>query len=809
MRSALANRIWLLSALSVALAVGASCSDSNQHPGTGGAGGTNGGAGTSPPSGGAAGMAGAAGSAGVAGGAGVAGFGGVAGMTSVSGGGGAAGSGTGGSSSIGAGGYVGGQWSTATPPTCATAGGSGPPVRLVANTTLLLDGSPVSGARLYAGDLNGDQRPDLVVGSFADSHSSDVGPPVLTVLLNGGAGAFAAAVTYALTARPVALAAGDMDGDGDTDLVVALVSGSVSVLLNRGDGTFAQPVDYPSGETYAFSVVLADVDGDHDLDVVVGADQRYVVRFANAGNGTLGAPTRDLANSDEVDVDPIAAGDLDGDGVDDLVATTYRGLLVRASRTGALSTVLLDYAIVDVAVGDLNGDGVPDLVGTGATGVFILLNDGQASFSSAGTFPAATSVAIADVTGDGQADIVSAGTDVTTVLVNDGGGSFHDAYPDGYAPLEGLVTTGDLNGDGWIDLVGTSSTNPVGGVEIALNQGLGTFIAGLEGGPIGHAFSAMSLGDLDGDGDLDVAVTDSSGSGLTVLLNAGDGTFAPGISQAVGGAMDAVATGDLDGDGDLDLIVSGWSVVNVLLNDGTGVFSVTPYPGSRAPASIATGDINGDGALDFVLSATDKIGFDTYTPGGMWVFSNSGSGTFTLTGQVTASVSIAGLADVNGDHALDLVASTANASFDVRLNDGHGNFSVPTRYLYAGSLVNRVADLNGDGKADVILGGAVALNDGSGSFFPPVSHGNGLQTISVLGDLDGDGRLDLVQDMGGLTVFTNNGCGEFTQGPSYALSLGYPEGGDKAAIGDMNGDGKGDLVILYNSGVSVLLSASP
>jgi len=754
---------------------------------------------------GAAGSAGAVGTGGAAGAAGVAGMAGVSGLTGGAGAGPT--TGAGGMSSTSAGGYSGGPWSMATPAPCSAAGGSGPPVALAANTTLLLDGAPVAGARLYAGDLNGDGRPDLVVSAIANSHSSQYGTPVIAVAMNSGAGTFAAAVTYPLSHQAFALSAGDMDGDGDPDLVVAMDSGSVGVLLNRGDGTFAQAVDYPAGDYQPDAVVLSDVDGDHDLDVLVGMRTDHVVRIPNAGDGRLGAPTTEFTISDGIRVDPIAAADLDGDGRDDVIAISDAGLLIRASRTGKIRTVLTDDSIVDVAVRDLNGDGIPDLVATGSKSATILLNQGQLSFALAGTYPAATSVAIADVTGDGRDDVVTTGTDVTTVLVNDGDGSFHDAYPDGYAPLDGLMTASDLNGDGWIDLMGTSAVYPIGGVEIAINQGGGEFLPAMEGGPVGHAPSGLSLGDFDGDGDLDVAVVDGGDGSVTVLLNVGDGTFTPGVSQAVGDYLTGIAAGDLDSDGDLDLIVSGRPFLYVLLNDGTGVFSVTPYPGTSAFGSMTTGDINGDGALDVVLTAAEVIEPDTHIDGGIWVYLNAGNGTFTLTDQTTASVSSAGLADVNGDHALDLVTGSGSqdpSSFDVRLNDGHGNFASPTRYLHAGAAgPTRVADLNGDGKADVISGAAVALNDGSGAFLPPVSYGNGLSTTSALGDLDGDGHLDLVQVMGGLTVFTNNGCGEFTQGPSYAWS------GETFAIGDMNGDGRGDLVVLHSAGVSVVRNSSP
>ncbi|WP_165699280.1 malectin domain-containing carbohydrate-binding protein [Hymenobacter jejuensis] len=303
------------------------------------------------------------------------------------------------------------------------------------------------------------------------------------------------------------------------------------------------------------------------------------------------------------------------------------------------------------------------------------------------------------------------------------------------------LAVGDLDGDGDLDLVSVNavSTGPSNTVSVRLNAGNGTFTGGQEVPGIGPG--KILLGDLDGDHDLDLV---TSGG---VRLNNG-GTFGNPEPAGLGGA----ALSDVDGDGDLDLLTEGQTtttptsstVVRVRLNNGHGGFSESSaVPVSPNASTIVVGDVNNDGAPDLLASGSN---------GFIDVRLNTGRGMFASTGQQLTIATMQGgllLGDVDGDGDLDLVAANTGSTVTVVLNDGQGTFS-GSRFVNLGSFAVFAAlgDVDGDGDLDLLAGGfpnSVSLrrNDGLGNF-------SGDQTFVVpdspraiaVGDLDGDGTLD-------------------------------------------------------------------
>jgi hypothetical protein len=323
---------------------------------------------------------------------------------------------------------------------------------------------------------------------------------------------------------------------------------------------------------------------------------------------------------------------------------------------------------------------------------------------------------------------------------------------------------------------------------------------------------AVSLADLDGDGDLDAVVANEGDGAETVWLNGGDGVFAAHGSVPQFGAADSrdVALGDLDGDGDLDAVVANNNEAEtVWLNDGTGAFSAHGSFGGGTDSSqaVALGDLDGDGDLDAAVAGAFGVA-ET-----VWV--NDGSGSFaphpvqaTFNGSQLFSTDVV-LGDLDGDGDLDAVVSSDSTGFGqaVWLNDGTGVFVAhPSVPEFGGSALEKaveLGDLDGDGDLDAVVAvlgvDTVWLNDGSGAFAAHPSRptfGGGSSTDLALGDLDGDGDLDAVVanwSDEAETLWLNDGSGALT------AHTGKPAIGAEdswgVALGDLDGDGDLDAVV--------------
>ncbi len=355
-----------------------------------------------------------------------------------------------------------------------------------------------SGSVMIA-DFDGDGKMDIILGNGNATFLSGNAIPSLTVLFGAGGGAFIAAPITEFASLPNSngpvVASGDFNGDGVPDLVLARSLTStlqLNMLLGRGNGEFAAEDAQSfaqSSELLVWSAITADFnrDGKADLAVLMSAEKEGEVQiYPGHGDGTLGAPLTFTVPDEFVDF--IAAPDVNGDGIPDLVVTGRNAVFVwlgKGDGTFSSPTFTANASSPAIAFGDFNGDGKLDIamISGGAASVSVLLGKGDGTFpnfvQSALPAGAAGGIVVADFDGDGRLDLavpLNNGSELrnleTAVLFGDGHGKFpvvHSFFSQIVCPSP--IRALDMNGDKIPDLIGQF----IGGAEVCLGDGDGYF----------------------------------------------------------------------------------------------------------------------------------------------------------------------------------------------------------------------------------------------------------------------------------------------------------------------------------------------
>lgn len=717
-------------------------------------------------------------------------------------------------------------------------------------------------------DFNGDGIPDLATASRSERR--------IAVQLGNGDGTFQDTIGTAVGISPRSFVPADFNGDGSMDLAVAnLLSDDVTILSGAGDGTFGVPLTYPVGSAPR-SIIAADLNGDGPLDLVIAnRDSRTLSAYVGIGDGTFTAAP-DVPTGNLIRPRQVRAAFLDSDTIPDLVVIhdtptgfddgpRFGVLLGNGDATFApIAVTQVQPSVTEgfpesnaLSLADLDGDGIIDLSVSIDNSTFdevvTYLGDGNGAFSPAPGFLIVGNspffITHAEMTGDGVIDllVLNTGSNALTLHPGNGDGSFTNSIPGGdlFDYTEGTYRTGhvprwltrdDFDGDGRIDIaVANEEGNDV---AILLNRGDGQFRSAPRFG-VGSPPQAFPIdgdaADLDGDGDIDLAIANWGRSyqvgEVSVLLNRGDGSFAPRVNYPAGVNPRKAIAGEFTGDGigDLAVLNERDTVISVLPGAGGGAYgaaislNLKSTPGRLRSVTDMTGaDLDGDGRRDLAVVNRNEDALAIFRNG------PSGLGTDPVVLPVTARPGLIRHGDMDGNGTIDLVVQRnpvfqgERCGIDVFLNDGGAVFGSAIAFELSDNRITDilVGEFTGDGHPDVALIEEdidlsqsvlhLLAGQGDGTLQPLGSRGLTDPGALAALDLVGSALPDILVSSypnADVTVLENLGDGQFVErAPSYGL----PVSVRRMVAGDFDGDGRTDLAgaggIFGDSAIAVLFN---
>ena len=720
--------------------------------------------------------------------------------------------------------------------------------------------------QIAVADFNNDTYPDLAITNRLDDDVS--------VYLNQQDGTFAAKVDYPTLAIPASITTCDVNNDQDLDIVIGSgYHSTFSVLIGNGDGTFAAHVGY--NISYPADISCADYNGDNFDDVAATdfqLDRLGVV--LNDGDGTFGTATyygaedgvwglgsadfnhdthSDLVTSSwfatggakmsvylnngdgtfaaRVGYDNLGYGyhllvvDLNSDTYADVVAQNmlYKKLSVFINNGDGTFAARVDYDVKEectpVASADLDHDGHPDLIASDGDQIMILRNQGDGTMGDLVLLPSGGSaewVAAGDFAKDNYPELAVLNQNDDRLSIRPTGYDLRTVYA---APeLARTVIADDFNQDTFLDLAVNGIWDEI--VAVYLNNGDGSFAAGVNYTFGDKDVETIDSGDLNGDGYPDLAAADD-GSTMMVRMNNGDGTFGAVVEYAGGDEPQWVEIADYDGDGWLDIATADYDddALSIYLNNGDGTFADrVSYETGESPTKIISGKFNADAYPDLATCNAWN------SPDNISVLLNNGDGTFDdyLDVEVGNSVESIAAGDLDLDGIDDLVAVDPHPYYNgvhVLYNDGAGTFSVIEFYYTADSPDSvALSDFDQDGRLDIASTNmgfekgesldlvVLLLNQGIKGFSGTVGYTAGRDTSGlVAGDFAHDGYPDIavaLEEDEQLLILTNKG----TDQPEIAVHDSVPPVDDLEVLFGVvePGNHEDQIVTVENFGSSPL-----